>query len=167
MPEASKVSNLQSRDFNTGDATTTPTRSQNSSRLYRGSSDEQRQWMAVEMSPSILGPDHQAFGAEDEATALSDEDVQLLFEIITQAERSPGPQFGPGLFAAYDEILARENVPSSLEQKYFMFLLRMLTGRGENDSLFSRFEHVLGEIGIQVERRDGFQPENAEVRDRL
>lgn len=116
------------------------------------------------MSSSILGPDQRAFGAGNEATSLSDEDVHLLFEIITQAERSPGPQFGPGLFAAYDEILARENVPSILEQKYFMFLLRMLTGRGENDTLFSRFEHVLAEMGIQVERKDGLRTENAEVR---
>jgi len=113
------------------------------------------------MSAFILATGDQAFAAEDQATPFSDEDVQILHDIISQAELSPGPQFGPGLFAAYDEILARQDVPSSREQKYFMFLLRMLTGRGENDTLYSRFQHVLASMGIQVER-DGFPAEGTE-----
>lgn len=99
---------------------------------------------------------------EDPTAALSDEDVELLHEIIQQAEQSYGPRFGPGLFAAYDELIERHKIPRSREQKCFLFLIRMLSWRGEDDTLFSRFQHVLATMGILVDRGDE-QFERAEV----
>ena len=86
--------------------------------------------------------------------ALSDSDVEILYDIIHNAERNPGPQFGPALFAAYDDILARGGIAEEDGQRYFRFLLRMVAGRMENESLLSRFRHVLEEMGIHIHLGD-------------
>ena len=82
--------------------------------------------------------------------ALSDNDIEILYDIINKAERNPGSQFGPTLFAAYDDILAQGEIAEEDGQRYFRFLLRMVAGRAENESLLSRFRHVLQEMGIQI-----------------
>jgi len=86
--------------------------------------------------------------------ALSDSDVEILYDIIHKAERNPGPQFGPALFAAYDDILAQGEVTEEDGQRYFRFLLHMVAGRVENESLLSRFRHVLQEMGIHIHLGD-------------
>ena len=65
--------------------------------------------------------------------------------------RKPGPPFGPGLFAAYDEIIARENVKSEDSSKFFAFICRMVAGRTEGQTVYERFDAMLRELGIHIE----------------
>ncbi|KIW07533.1 uncharacterized protein PV09_01495 [Verruconis gallopava] len=81
---------------------------------------------------------------------LSDADIEALHEIVQLASSKPGPAFGPGLFAAYDEVIAEKNATAAESSRYFTFICRMLRGRKPNESVFERFVSLLAEHGITV-----------------
>lgn len=91
----------------------------------------------------------------DELPPLSNHDVEILYSIVTTAQTLPGPPFR-ALFTAYDTVLAQNGIDPDHDQLYFRFLFRMQEGRAKDDSLYARFEGLLGRMGIQVEvDRDG------------
>ncbi|PSN68308.1 Sfi1-domain-containing protein [Corynespora cassiicola Philippines] len=82
---------------------------------------------------------------------LSDDDIELLYDIVRRAqtlpERSPH-----ALFAAYEDILAENGLHPSDDTVLHPFLFRMLQDRTrDNESLFQRFQRTLGTLGITVE----------------
>ncbi|QDS68267.1 hypothetical protein FKW77_010631 [Venturia effusa] len=81
---------------------------------------------------------------------LSDADINLLYDIVLLAAQKPDPPFGPGLFAAYDEIILRENVAPEESGKYFQFVVRMVSGKREGETVYERFATMLKEMGIEV-----------------
>ncbi|EED21482.1 centrin-binding protein Sfi1, putative [Talaromyces stipitatus ATCC 10500] len=87
----------------------------------------------------------------DRDRALSDQDVGLLYQIITRAEQNPDVERLPyrALFAAYDEVIAEHGGPEADPDQVCMhFLFKMGTGGLANQSLFERFENVLQRMGI-------------------
>ncbi|OCL03104.1 Sfi1-domain-containing protein [Glonium stellatum] len=86
----------------------------------------------------------------DELPPLSNHDVEILYSIVTTAQTLPGPPFR-ALFAAYDTVLAENGIDPDHDQLYFRFLFRMQEGRAEDNSLYARFEGLLGRMGIQIE----------------
>ncbi|TLD26134.1 Sfi1-domain-containing protein [Venturia nashicola] len=86
---------------------------------------------------------------------LSDADINLLYDIVLLAAQKPDPPFGPGLFGAYDEIIQRENVPPEESGKYFQFVVRMVSGKREGETVYARFETMLKEMGIEVSPEEG------------
>ncbi|KAL8972336.1 MAG: hypothetical protein Q9197_002822 [Variospora fuerteventurae] len=103
------------------------------------------------MPPASPPSDHQ--NAIDDHSPLSDEDVGILYEIITCAEQDSNVQTHPfrSIFAAYDSILAQHGLDPDHDQIYLRFLLR-LGGEGHiGQTLYDRFESLLADLGIQIE----------------
>ncbi|KAK8159551.1 Sfi1 spindle body protein-domain-containing protein [Phyllosticta citrichinensis] len=112
----------------------------------------------------------------EELPHLSNQDVEILYTIVTTAEKLPGPPYR-ALFAAYDKVLAERGINPNHDRVYFRFLLRMRgaspqmqpqlqtrphgefqTGSalGHDDptsteTLYGRFTTLLGDMGIQLE----------------
>ncbi|RDI89145.1 hypothetical protein Vi05172_g516 [Venturia inaequalis] len=86
---------------------------------------------------------------------LSDADINLLYDIVLLAAQKPDPPFGPGLFGAYDEVIHRENVGPEESGKFFQFVVRMVSGKREGETVYERFETMLKEMGIEVSPEDG------------
>ncbi|OKL63732.1 hypothetical protein UA08_00907 [Talaromyces atroroseus] len=86
----------------------------------------------------------------DEDRVLSDQDVGLLYQIITRAEQNSNVERLPfrALFAAYDEVLADHGPDADPEQVCMRFLFKMGTGGLAGQSLFDRFENLLQSMGI-------------------
>ncbi|KAK8232847.1 Sfi1 spindle body protein-domain-containing protein [Phyllosticta capitalensis] len=112
----------------------------------------------------------------EELPHLSNQDVEILYTIVTTAEKLPGPPYR-ALFTAYDKVLAERGINPNHDRVYFRFLLRMraaspqkqpqLPTRPHNDNpngsalshedptstetLYGRFTSLLGDMGIQLE----------------
>ncbi|KAH8698570.1 putative centrin-binding protein Sfi1 [Talaromyces proteolyticus] len=86
----------------------------------------------------------------DENRSLSDQDVGLLFQIITRAEQNPDVEHLPfrALFAAYDEVLAEHGPDADPEQACMRFLFKMGSKSFGAQPLFDRFEDHLQRMGI-------------------
>ncbi|KAK7542944.1 Sfi1 spindle body protein-domain-containing protein [Phyllosticta citricarpa] len=112
----------------------------------------------------------------EELPHLSNQDVEILYTIVTTAEKLPGPPYR-ALFAAYDKVLAERGINPNYDRVYFRFLLRMRgaspqkqpqfptrphneiqTGSAishddptSTETLYGRFTALLGDMGIQLE----------------
>ncbi|KAF9886291.1 hypothetical protein FE257_011550 [Aspergillus nanangensis] len=88
-----------------------------------------------------------------EDPSLSDEDVGLLYQVITRAERNPEVERLPYrvLFKAYDEVIAEHGVDADPGYACMRFLLKMGTKKVVGDSLFEKFETLLEQMGIVIE----------------
>lgn len=116
--------------------------------------------------PVEPGPTYDA----DTYLPLSNEDVEVLYTIVTTAQRlhhhssaAPLPPYR-ALFTAYDRVLADRRIDPNQDRVYFRFLLRMrgidtsTVGGSDIDgtaTLYGRFETLLGEMGIQLEVDEG------------
>ncbi|PWY66421.1 centrin-binding protein Sfi1 [Aspergillus heteromorphus CBS 117.55] len=91
-----------------------------------------------------------------EDPSLSDEDVGLLFQVITRAERDPEVDRLPYrvLFDAYDEVIAEHGVDADPGYACMRFLLKMGSKAAVGDSLFEKFENLLERMGIVIEFGD-------------
>ncbi|KAL9030372.1 MAG: hypothetical protein Q9196_001503 [Gyalolechia fulgens] len=99
----------------------------------------------------------------DENSPLSDEDVGILYEIITCAEKDSGVHAHPfrSIFTAYDTVLARHGLDPDHDQIYLRFLLHLGEKRQAGETLYQSFESLLAELGIQIE----INPEENEIQD--
>ncbi|KAE8353628.1 Sfi1 spindle body protein-domain-containing protein [Aspergillus coremiiformis] len=88
-----------------------------------------------------------------EDPSLSDEDVGLLYQVITRAERDPEVERLPYrvLFKAYDEVIAEHGVDPDPGYACLRFLLKMGSKNILGDSLFEKFENLLERMGIVIE----------------
>ncbi|KAF2840081.1 Sfi1-domain-containing protein [Patellaria atrata CBS 101060] len=91
----------------------------------------------------------------DELPPLTNEDVEVLYNIVTHAQTSTEPTFR-ALFQAYDIILAEQGIDPNHDQVFFRYLLRMGEEKTEdgNPDLFSKFQKTLAKEGIIVELKD-------------
>ncbi|KAF2137967.1 uncharacterized protein K452DRAFT_321350 [Aplosporella prunicola CBS 121167] len=91
----------------------------------------------------------------DELPPLTNQDVEVLYTIVTTAATLPGPSYR-ALFTAYDRVLADRGINANHDRIYFRFLLRMRAreGAGASTSMYARFEQLLAEMGIQIEVDD-------------
>ncbi|KAL1965031.1 hypothetical protein VTN77DRAFT_6091 [Rasamsonia byssochlamydoides] len=98
----------------------------------------------------------------DEDRSLSDQDVGLLYQIITRAERKPDVERLPfrALFAAYDEVLAEHGVEADPDQVCMRFLFKMGNKGLRGQSLFEKFEDLLRQMGIVLELDDTEDEDN-------
>ncbi|KAK2880178.1 hypothetical protein FQN49_000497 [Arthroderma sp. PD_2] len=86
-----------------------------------------------------------------EQLVLSDQDVELLHEIVTRAERHPDADILPFrvIFSAYDAVLAEHGIAAESDQTYLPFLFQL--GAERNGNLSARFESLLASLGIRLE----------------
>ncbi|KAB8068450.1 Sfi1 spindle body protein-domain-containing protein [Aspergillus leporis] len=91
-----------------------------------------------------------------EDPSLSDEDVGLLYQVITRAERDPEVERLPYrvLFKAYDGVVAEHGVDPDPGYACLRFLLKMGSKNIIGDSLFEKFENLLERMGIVIEFGD-------------
>ncbi|PYH48351.1 Sfi1 family protein [Aspergillus saccharolyticus JOP 1030-1] len=84
---------------------------------------------------------------------LSDDDVGLLYQVITRAERDPEVERLPYrvLFNAYDQVIAEHGVDADPGYACMRFLLKMGSKDIAGKSLFERFENLLERMGIVIE----------------
>ncbi|KAL8914791.1 MAG: hypothetical protein Q9171_000627 [Xanthocarpia ochracea] len=89
----------------------------------------------------------------DNHSPLSDEDVGILYQIITSAEQDSNVEAQPfrAIFTSYDTILAQHGLNPDHDQIYLRFLLRLGGNRQAGESLYDSFESLLAELGIQIE----------------
>lgn len=95
----------------------------------------------------------------DEPLPLSNQDVEILYTIVTTAAHLEGTPYR-ALFSAYDRVLAERRIDPNQDRVYFRFLLRMrgALGVGSEDgtqTLYGRFEAALADHGIQLEVDEG------------
>ncbi|KAJ9348374.1 hypothetical protein DTO280E4_9337 [Paecilomyces variotii] len=92
----------------------------------------------------------------DENPPLSDQDVGLLYQIITRAEQKPDVERLPfrAVFSAYDEVIADHGVEADEGQVCLRFLFKMGNKGLRGDSLFEKFEELLAQMGIVLELGD-------------
>ncbi|EFR05014.1 hypothetical protein MGYG_08017 [Nannizzia gypsea CBS 118893] len=93
-----------------------------------------------------------------EQLALSDQDVELLHEIVTRAEQYPDADILPFrvIFSAYDAVLSEHGIPVESDQTYLPFLFQLGTVR--NGSISERFESLLASLGIRLEYGEDAEP---------
>ncbi|KAL8692136.1 MAG: hypothetical protein Q9218_002778 [Villophora microphyllina] len=103
------------------------------------------------MPPVSPPPDQQ--DTAEENSPLSDEDVGILYQIITAAEQDSNVKAHPfrSIFAAYDTVLAQHGRDPGHDQIYLRFLLRLGGQRQAGETLYESFELLLAELGIQIE----------------
>ncbi|KAL8949153.1 MAG: hypothetical protein Q9222_004718 [Ikaeria aurantiellina] len=103
------------------------------------------------MPPASPSNDQQ--DTADDNSPLSDNDVGILYQIITSAEHDSDVQAHPfrSIFKAYDTILAQHGLDPDHDQIYLRFLLRLGGKRQPGAALYERFEALLAELGIQIE----------------
>ncbi|RAH44795.1 Sfi1 family protein [Aspergillus brunneoviolaceus CBS 621.78] len=87
---------------------------------------------------------------------LSDDDVGLLYQVITRAERDPEVERLPYrvLFNAYDQVIAEHGVDADPGYACMRFLLKMGSKDIAGESLFEKFESLLERMGIVIEIGD-------------
>ncbi|KAL8709370.1 MAG: hypothetical protein Q9220_005864 [cf. Caloplaca sp. 1 TL-2023] len=102
--------------------------------------------------PPVSPQDDQQNTADDNSP-LSDDDVGILYEIITSAEQDSDVESHPfrSIFKAYDTVLARHGLEPDHDQIYLRFLLRLGGKRHPGARLYESFEALLAELGIQIE----------------
>ncbi|EAW07460.1 Sfi1 family protein [Aspergillus clavatus NRRL 1] len=88
-----------------------------------------------------------------ETPALADEDVGLLYQIVSRAELDPDAQRLPfrALFNAYDEVVAEHEVDVDPGHACMRFLFKMGSKEVVGGSLFDKFENLLDQMGIVLE----------------
>ncbi|KAL8645602.1 MAG: hypothetical protein Q9226_007226, partial [Calogaya cf. arnoldii] len=103
------------------------------------------------MPPVSPPPDQQE--TADDLSPLSDEDVGILYEIITSAAQDSNVDAQPfrAIFTSYDTVLAQHGLSPDHDQIYLRFLLRLGGNRLAGDTLYHSFEALLAELGIQIE----------------
>ncbi|EFW20717.1 hypothetical protein D8B26_002960 [Coccidioides posadasii str. Silveira] len=96
-----------------------------------------------------LPVNHQITPAEQ--LALSDQDVHLLYQIVTRAERHPGVDRHTfrALFREYHAVLSENGIEPELDQICLRFLF-LLGKHLRGESLYTRFESLLLHMGIQI-----------------
>ncbi|KAF2477093.1 Sfi1-domain-containing protein [Lindgomyces ingoldianus] len=88
---------------------------------------------------------------DDEIPPLTNEDIEILYDIVRLAQTLPGRTFR-ALFQAYDKVLSERNINPDNDTRYLRFLFRMQdAGEREDEGLVDRFQRLLAEMGIQVE----------------
>lgn len=87
--------------------------------------------------------------AVNELADLSNDDVKLLYEIVTAAENSSAPTYR-AIFTAHEQVLAQHGIPKDTDQLYLRFLLRMGEDRTPKRNLFQKFEVLLAKLGINL-----------------
>ncbi|GAB7354938.1 hypothetical protein MBLNU459_g5558t1 [Dothideomycetes sp. NU459] len=87
----------------------------------------------------------------DELPPLTDDDVNILYSIVSLAQQSPDPPFR-ALFAAYDAVLAENDIATEHDQIYFRYLLRLGEGPtvASNQTLVVKFRTLLSRLGIHL-----------------
>ncbi|PGH06709.1 hypothetical protein AJ80_08126 [Polytolypa hystricis UAMH7299] len=105
--------------------------------------------------PPIPPIDNQV--ALDEQLSLSDQDVDILHQIILRAEEQPDVETLPfrAIFAAYDAVLSEHGIEAERDQVYLRVLFQLGDRRLHGDGLYGRFEALLAHMGIQLEYADG------------
>ncbi|KAK2738327.1 hypothetical protein FQN57_007087 [Myotisia sp. PD_48] len=100
-------------------------------------------------------PRHRDIGSL-EHLALSDQDVELLHQIITRAEthRDVGRLPFRAIFAEYDAVLAEYGIDSGKDQKYLPFLFQIGDKTLRNHDLYTRFEILLAHLNIRLDYGD-------------
>ncbi|KAL8810498.1 MAG: hypothetical protein Q9200_002532 [Gallowayella weberi] len=103
------------------------------------------------MPPASPPPDQRH--TADDLSPLSDEDVGILYQIITAAERDSNVEAHPfrAIFTSYDTVLAQHGLNPDHDQIYLRFLLRLGGNRRTAETLYDSFEALLAELGIQIE----------------
>ncbi|KAI1913003.1 hypothetical protein LOZ61_002980 [Ophidiomyces ophidiicola] len=86
-----------------------------------------------------------------EQLALSDQDVQLLYQIVTRAELYPDVETHTfrALFREYHTVLSENNIEPETDQICLRFLF-LLGKHRRGDTLYTRFESLLLQMGIQL-----------------
>ncbi|KAI4271165.1 MAG: hypothetical protein LQ337_006200 [Flavoplaca oasis] len=102
--------------------------------------------------PPVSPPSDQQ-DTTDDHSPLSDEDVAILYEIITRAVQDSNVDAQPfrAIFTSYDTILAQHGLSPDHDQIYLRFLLRLGGRRRAGETLYDSFEALLAELGIQIE----------------
>ncbi|KAI4228148.1 MAG: hypothetical protein L6R36_001862 [Xanthoria steineri] len=103
------------------------------------------------MPPVSPPPDQQDSAGEH--SPLSDEDVGILYQIITSAAQDSNVDAQPfrAIFTSYDTVLAQHGLSPDHDQIYLRFLLRLGGNRQTGETLYDSFEALLAELGIQIE----------------
>ncbi|KAF2812384.1 Sfi1-domain-containing protein [Mytilinidion resinicola] len=86
----------------------------------------------------------------DELPPLSNDDIELLYEIVTEAQDLPGPPFH-ALYAAYETVLARHGLATDHDRILIRFIFHMQDGPREGGDLFAHFQAKLARMGIEIE----------------
>lgn len=102
----------------------------------------------------------------DELPALSDDDVNVLYSIVSLASQSSDPPFR-ALFAAYDAVLADNGISTAHDQLYFRYLLRLGEGgpfavdggSARRGGLVARLRGLLERLDIHIVIGDGEEEE--------
>ncbi|KAL8641182.1 MAG: hypothetical protein Q9228_001978 [Teloschistes exilis] len=102
--------------------------------------------------PPVSPPSEPRDIVEDNSP-LSDEDVEILYQIINAATQNPDVKAQPfrSLFTAYGSVLAQHGIQPEHDRIYFRFLCRMGESTRPGETLHESFESLLGELGIQIE----------------
>ncbi|KAF2493176.1 Sfi1-domain-containing protein [Lophium mytilinum] len=86
----------------------------------------------------------------DELPPLSNDDIEILYEIVTAAQSLPGPPFH-ALYAAYETVLARHGLTTDHDRILIRFIFHMQEGPREGGDLFTHFQAKLARMGIEIE----------------
>ncbi|KAL1960867.1 hypothetical protein VTO42DRAFT_5850 [Malbranchea cinnamomea] len=92
-----------------------------------------------------------------EQLSLTDQDVEILHQIIIRAEQHPDVERLPfrAIFAAYDAVLSEKGIEAEKDRIYLRFLF-LLGDRGvHGEGLYAKFEALLAQLGILLEYSDG------------
>ncbi|KAG9523000.1 Sfi1-domain-containing protein, partial [Aureobasidium melanogenum] len=92
--------------------------------------------------------------AIEELPPLSDQDINILFQIVSDAQQSQNPPF-KALFAAYDKVLADHGIAPEHDERIFRYLLRLGEGRSHNSrSLMYKLRQLLAKLDIHIVVQD-------------
>lgn len=81
-------------------------------------------------------------------------DINILFQIVSDAHQSPHPPV-KALFAAYDKVLAEHGIAQEHDQSFFRYVLRLGEGASHNTrSLMSRLRKLLAKLDIHIVVQD-------------
>ncbi|KAK6000728.1 hypothetical protein QM012_003453 [Aureobasidium pullulans] len=92
--------------------------------------------------------------AIEELPPLSDQDINILFQIVSDAQQSQHPPF-KALFTAYDKIFADHGIAPEHDQRIFRYLLRLGEGRSHSArSLMYKLRSLLAKLDIHIVVQD-------------
>jgi protein SFI1 len=81
-------------------------------------------------------------------------DINILFQIVSDAQQSPHPPV-KALFAAYDKVLAEHGIAQQHDQRFFRYVLRLGEGASHNTrSLTVRLRKLLAKLDIHIVVQD-------------
>ncbi|KAL2372635.1 hypothetical protein RJ035_006999 [Blastomyces gilchristii] len=98
--------------------------------------------------------DHQV--VLDEQLSLSDQDVNILLQIISRAEQQPDVHRHRfrAIFTAYDSVLSENGIVAETDRTYLRFLFQLGGKSVPGDTLSEKFEMLLLRMGIKLEYDD-------------